>query len=728
MPFFRKKTKIACVPCDVPGWEDPQFASLARQWAMGTGLSENWSGRLQQANPPQVVEVLGTVPVEKGAELTAVSRRGWILLSAYRCMCQKVETLIREKLTLEKENAELQSKLAMLQCQNFILGDQARGYQSVAEKAAVRCAQYKYKKRRGRVNSQKVHALIATAGVNWDPDTWDGDIWDDTDDDEVNWADLEEEEAHKYDQEKYPPRVQSGPLQAKPLQGRQEKVRGDQREYTIITEDFSQQEITDILTKFSQKPRESLLSWMIQITDTGAGGISVDHVGAHSTLNSADGKYNAEADRLATIAEVNLPPPLEGLAKWIHTKTGHAGTHAMYRWAQDRGLSTPLSELRQVVEHCPTCQLDKNRALPLVITGELHGGQAPAQIWQIDYIGPLPQSRGCQYICTCVDTYSGVLVACAYRRAVQKNTIKTLEIIALYYGMPMQIQSDNGSHFKGKQIQDYAEQNNIEWIYHIPYYPQAAGLIERMNGLLKEKLRKLGNNSYNNWKDNLFEALQQLNNRPIGPGLTPLMRMMTPNSQIRKIYTFQEIQWWKIDDKAIMPFRATIGSAGHDLHALEEIWIDPQNILKCRTGIGIKIPQGYYGQIAPRSSLAEKGIQILAGIIDSDYRGEIKIILSNIGKETLHFVPGTQIAQLLIIPCATAKEWTLLDKLPPVTSRLGGLGSTNLIPGAKVWLKRHDGDKPQRAEAIAQGDNNAVIIMLPGQEHCLTVPTNQLFL
>ncbi|XP_019062192.1 uncharacterized protein LOC104858050 isoform X2 [Fukomys damarensis] len=448
---------------------------------------------------------------------------------------------------------------------------------------------------------------------------------------------------------------------------------------------------------------------------------------AHSTLNSTDRKYNAEAHRLATIAEVNLPPPLEGLAKWIHTKTGHAGTHAMYRWAQDRGLSTPLSELKQVVEQCPTCQLDRKRALPRIITGELHRGQAPAQIWQIDYIGPLPQSRGCQYICTCVDTYSGVLVACAYRRAVQKNTIKTLEIIALYYGMPMQIQSDNGSHFKGKEIQDYAEQNNIEWIYHIPYYPQASGLIERMNGLLKEKLRKLGNNSYNNWKDNLFEALQQLNNWPIGPGLTPLMRMMTPNLQIRKIYTFQEVQWWKIDEKAIMPFRATIGSSGHDLHALEEIWIDPQNILKCRTGIGIKIPQGYYGQIAPRSSLAEKGIQILAGIIDSDYRGEIKIILSNIGKETLHFVPGTRIAQLLIIPCATAKEWTLLDKPPPVTSRLGGFGSTNLIPGAKVWLKRHDGDKPQPAEVIAQGDNNAVIIMLPGQEHYLTVPTNQLF-
>lgn len=107
-------------------------------------------------------------------------------------MCERVNTLIEEKCNLEKENTDLQGMVAMLQCQNYILGDQARGYQMVAEKAAVRCAQYKYKKRRGRVNPRKMHAAIASAKADWDPHKWDGDIWDDTDDD-VDWGDLEEE-------------------------------------------------------------------------------------------------------------------------------------------------------------------------------------------------------------------------------------------------------------------------------------------------------------------------------------------------------------------------------------------------------------------------------------------------------------------------------------------------------------------------------------------------------
>lgn len=107
--------------------------------------------------------------------------------------------------------------------------------------------------------------------------------------------------------------------------------------------------------------------------------------------------------------------------------------------------------------------------------------------------------------------------------------IKTLEIITPYYGTPVQIQSENGSYFIVKLIKTHAQTSNIEWIYHIPYYPQAAGLIERMNRLLKQQLLKLGVGEYKQWKDNLFEALQQLNNRPIGQSETLLMRMMSPN-------------------------------------------------------------------------------------------------------------------------------------------------------------------------------------------------------
>lgn len=77
-----------------------------------------------------------------------------------------------------------------------------------------------------------------------------------------------EAEACKYEYEHDKVRT----AQAKPLQRRQEKVRGNQGEFTLINEDFSQQEISEILTKFTQKPGESLLQWMVRIADAGAGG------------------------------------------------------------------------------------------------------------------------------------------------------------------------------------------------------------------------------------------------------------------------------------------------------------------------------------------------------------------------------------------------------------------------------------------------------------------------
>lgn len=291
----------------------------------------------------------------------------------------------------------------------------------------------------------------------------------------------------------------------------------------------------------------------------------------------------------------------------------------------------------------------------------------------------------------------------------------------------MQVQSDNGTYFKGKDISDYCQSHCIEWLYHIPYYPQAAGLVERMNGLLKEKLRKLGNNSYGQWKDNLFLALQQLNNRPIGDGMTPLSRMLTSNVQIRKVFTFQELQRWKMHEDAIMPFKGTAGSAGYDLHCISEIVLHPRLIIKCRIGIGIKIPQGYYGQIASRSSLALKGAQVMGGVIDSDYRGEIQVIFTNLGQESLQFLKGTHIAQLVIIPCACPKGWSEVNTPPSMTTRMGGFRSTNFVPGTKVWYKNPSGGPPVQAEIIAQGKDNATWVSIPGRENPIVAPTNHLF-
>ena len=86
----------------------------------------------------------------------------------------------------------------------------------------------------------------------------------------------------------------------------------------------------------------------------------------------------------------------------------------------------------------------------------------------------------------------------------------------------------------------------------------------------------------------------------------------------------------KLVAHAIAPMRATEGSAGYDLSSAVDAVIPPNGRLAVSTGISIGLPEGTYGRVAPRSGLAFKyGIDVLAGVIDADYRGEVKCILYN---------------------------------------------------------------------------------------------------
>lgn len=99
---------------------------------------------------------------------------------------------------------------------------------------------------------------------------------------------------------------------------------------------------------------------------------------------------------------------------------------------------------------------------------------------------------------------------------------------------------------------------------------------------------------------------------------------------------------------AIVPTKGTEYSAGYDLYTTEDYDLSPNEHKLFKTGISIKIPNGIYGRIAPRSGLALKsGIDVLAGVIDEDYRGEIGVILINFGKETKSIKKGDRIAQII---------------------------------------------------------------------------------
>ncbi len=113
-----------------------------------------------------------------------------------------------------------------------------------------------------------------------------------------------------------------------------------------------------------------------------------------------------------------------------------------------------------------------------------------------------------------------------------------------------------------------------------------------------------------------------------------------------------KILFQKLSEKAIIPSQATFSDAGYDLFSTEEYVLKPGERKLFKTNISTAIPHGYYGRIAPRSGLAYKhGIDVLAGVIDSWYRGDIGIILINFWQENFPVHEEDKIAQFIIEKC-----------------------------------------------------------------------------
>lgn len=128
------------------------------------------------------------------------------------------------------------------------------------------------------------------------------------------------------------------------------------------------------------------------------------------------------------------------------------------------------------------------------------------------------------------------------------------------------------------------------------------------------------------------------------------------------------------------PAYATPGSAGCDLRAAveAELTITPGGRALVPTGIAVAIPPGYEGQVRMRSGLAhDKGLALLnaPGTVDSDYRGEIRVIVANLGSEPATIRRGDRIAQLVFAPVEQAR-FERVTALPPSARNTGGFGST----------------------------------------------------
>jgi len=132
----------------------------------------------------------------------------------------------------------------------------------------------------------------------------------------------------------------------------------------------------------------------------------------------------------------------------------------------------------------------------------------------------------------------------------------------------------------------------------------------------------------------------------------------------------------KLDPNAVLPTRGSQSAAGLDLYSIEAITLNPNERRVIRTGLAVAIPEGYYGRVAPRSGLAiQKGVDVLAGVIDADYRGEIGCLLHNVGAERIDLPAQSKICQLIIEKIITpAAVW--VNHLSETDRGRGGFGST----------------------------------------------------
>jgi dUTP pyrophosphatase len=136
------------------------------------------------------------------------------------------------------------------------------------------------------------------------------------------------------------------------------------------------------------------------------------------------------------------------------------------------------------------------------------------------------------------------------------------------------------------------------------------------------------------------------------------------------------LRFKQLDERAVLPTRGSSFSAGLDICSIEDLVIGPRERATARTGLAVAIPHGFYGRVAPRSGLAAKqGLDVLAGVIDADYRGELCCVLYNTSDTAITLPAGSKICQLIIEKIITPKAvWA--NDLDETARGAGGFGST----------------------------------------------------
>jgi dUTP pyrophosphatase len=167
---------------------------------------------------------------------------------------------------------------------------------------------------------------------------------------------------------------------------------------------------------------------------------------------------------------------------------------------------------------------------------------------------------------------------------------------------------------------------------------------------------------------------------PATNGTDPLLTLWS-TEPATTLPGMEELRFIKLSEKATLPTRAHDNDAGLDLYAAEGARMPPGARVSVGTGLAVAVPEGLAGLVLPRSGLALKhGITLInsPGLIDPGYRGEVRVVLVNTDQTMdYHCTPGDRIAQLLLVPIATASPMQA-DALDDSLRGSGGFGSSGL--------------------------------------------------
>jgi len=161
---------------------------------------------------------------------------------------------------------------------------------------------------------------------------------------------------------------------------------------------------------------------------------------------------------------------------------------------------------------------------------------------------------------------------------------------------------------------------------------------------------------------------------------------------------FHKLKIQLLSPNAKAPCRATSGAAGYDLYANSDVSVVTNGRELVSTGVAALAPPGTYLRIAPRSGLALKGIDVVAGVVDPDFRGELKVLIANSGPRTFVVEQGSEIAQLILERIINDCDVQIVTRLPPTPRDSGGVGHADMVYLSQDFTTGEGGSVPAQEQ------------------------------